>query len=228
MNKIVLTVFLVTIMLAPRFHMLLPRVEAQEPYFHQYSNSKSFFVGGIPEEQDGQSHSDIINAVTLAAFQGYKQNLEQSVDRNGDVVTVRDVGTSVEGTGSYVDPDTGRTYYNYKIHLWSLVSGNFEGSPIDPLTIALLAFLIPKIVALILAAVVVIIVAGYVVGWVTDITTETYEKVWYDSEGNIIATEWGQTPTVNVTDWVIIIAVTVVIAVLITTLAPILVKRKRK
>lgn len=186
-------------------------VKSEAPYFHRYQDVKEILIGGIPEK-DAQTYMSQIMTAGLGAV-GLKLN--QQTDQNGNPVNVENVDCGEQTLNRYYDPNTDAYYYTFKVTFNSQFTGNFHGSPIDPLTLAAVVIVFKYLILVVASAVVIVIVAGLMTQYLKDITTKTYEKVTYDANGNVISTEHGTEPTVNVTEWVIIICITAAAIVLI-------------
>jgi hypothetical protein len=186
-------------------------VKAEQPYFHRYIDVKEILIGGIPEDGAQTYMSQIMTAGLVAT----SSKLGQQTDQNADPVNVEDVDCGEQMLNRYYDQNTGKYYYTFQVTLSSQFTGSFHGSPIDPLTLAAVVIVFKYLILVIASAVVIVIAVGLMTQWLKDITTRTYEKVTYDSSGNIIATERGTEPTVDATQWLIIICVTVALIILI-------------
>lgn len=200
------------------------RVKASEtPYFHRYMDVKSLYIGGIPETNAQQYMSAILTAgVTTLASQ-----LQGAVDAAGSPVNVESVDYREQVLSRYYEPTANAYYYSFQIDFTSKFNGQFHGSPIDPLVLTAVVIIAKALIAALLAAVVIVVVSGYIVQWLKDITTKTYEKITYDEYGHIIYIEKGTEPTVDVTQWVIIICVTVAAVALIPKLVSMRQKKKK-
>lgn len=197
---LVLIAILMLAMVGPH---LISRSSAQEPYFHRYKDIKQLYVGGIPEEDCAY----YMTAILDAAFQTFSSGLSSVADRNDNLVNVESVDRDYSIIKRY--SVEGEYYYSYKVEVWGTFTGNFLGSPIDPITLAALVVVLKAVISAIATVVTIVIVAGLITQWLTDITTETYHKVWYDEEGNIIAEEEGQKPSFQLTLWLAIASISV-------------------